>query len=50
MIGVTKPKGTNGVTDEDDVAFAPITAVQDTLTGYGAVNSITVQAQVAGRR
>jgi putative ABC transport system permease protein len=45
VIGVTKPKGTNGLTDEDDVAFAPITAVQDTLTGYGAVNSITVQAK-----
>ena len=45
VIGVTKPKGTNGLTDEDDVGFAPITAVQDTLTGYGAVNSITVQAK-----
>ena len=45
VIGVTAPKGTNGVTDEDDVAFAPITAVQDTLTGYGSVNSITVQAR-----
>jgi putative ABC transport system permease protein len=48
VIGVTKPKGTNGLTDEDDVAFAPITAVQDTLTGYGAVNSITVQAKSQG--
>ncbi len=45
VIGVTTPKGTNGVTDEDDIAFAPITAVQDTLTGYGSVNSITVQAR-----
>jgi putative ABC transport system permease protein len=45
VIGVTSPKGTNGVTDEDDVAFAPITAVQDTLSGYGSVNSITVQAK-----
>ena len=45
VIGVTKPKGTNGLVDEDDVVFAPITAVQDTLTGYGAVNSITVQAK-----
>jgi len=45
VIGVTKPKGTNGLTDEDNVAFAPITAVQDTLTGYGSVNSITVQAK-----
>jgi putative ABC transport system permease protein len=45
VIGVTKPKGTNGITDEDDIALAPITAVQDTLTGYGPVNSITVQAK-----
>ena len=45
VIGVTAPKGTNGVTDEDDIAFAPITAVQDTLSGYGSVNSITVQAK-----
>jgi len=45
VIGVTTPKGTNGITDEDDIAFAPITAVQDTLTGYGSVSSITVQAK-----
>jgi putative ABC transport system permease protein len=45
VIGVTAPKGTNGVTDEDDIAFAPITAVQDTITGYGSVDSITVQAR-----
>jgi putative ABC transport system permease protein len=45
VVGVTTPKGTNGVTNEDDVAFAPITAVQDTLTGYGSINSITVQAK-----
>jgi putative ABC transport system permease protein len=45
VVGVTKPKGTNGLVDEDDIAFAPITTVQDTLTGYGSVNSITVQAR-----
>jgi len=45
VVGVTTPKGTNGVTNEDDIAFAPITAVQDTLTGYGSINSITVQAK-----
>jgi putative ABC transport system permease protein len=45
VIGVTTPKGTNGVTDEDDVGFAPMTAVQDTLTGYGSINSITVEAR-----
>ena len=45
VIGVTQPKGTNGLVDEDDIAFAPVTTVQDTLTGYGSVNSITVQAR-----
>ena len=45
VIGVTTPKGTNGVTDEDDIAFAPITSVQDTISGYGSVSSITVEAK-----
>ena len=26
VVGVTAPKGTNGLVDEDDIAFAPITA------------------------
>ncbi|MGD0980408.1 MAG: ABC transporter permease [Solirubrobacteraceae bacterium] len=45
VVGVTVPKGTNGLVDEDDVAFAPITTVQDELTGYGSVDSITVRAK-----
>ncbi len=45
VIGVTNPKGSNGTTDQDDVVFAPLTAVQDTLTGYGSISSITVQAK-----
>ena len=45
VIGVTSPKGTNGLIDEDDIAFAPVTTVQDTLTGYGSINSITVQSR-----
>jgi putative ABC transport system permease protein len=44
VVGVTNSKGSNGTTDQDDVALAPLTAVQDTLTGYGSVDSITVQA------
>jgi putative ABC transport system permease protein len=44
VVGVTASKGTNGTIDEDDVAMAPITAVQDAVTGYGSINSITVQA------
>jgi putative ABC transport system permease protein len=45
VIGVTAPKGSNGVTDQDDVAIAPLTAVQDALTGYGNINQIIVQAR-----
>ncbi len=47
VIGVTASKGSNGVQDQDDVALAPITAVQDTLTGYGGFSSITIQAASA---
>jgi putative ABC transport system permease protein len=49
IIGVTAPKGSNGTTDEDDVAIAPLTAVQDTLTGYGSINQIVVQAKSRGQ-
>jgi putative ABC transport system permease protein len=45
IIGVTASKGSNGTTNEDDAAFAPLTAVQDTLTGYGSVSQIVVQAK-----
>ena len=36
VVGVTAAKGSNGVQDQDDVALAPLTAVQDALTGYAA--------------
>jgi putative ABC transport system permease protein len=49
VIGVTNSKGSSGSTDEDDVAIAPLTAVQDTLTGYGSIDSITVQAKSRDR-
>jgi putative ABC transport system permease protein len=45
VVGVTASKGASGATNQDDVAIAPLTAVQDTLTGYGSINSITVQAK-----
>ena len=44
VIGVTDTKGASGIQDQDDVVIAPLTAVQDTLTGYGDVDSIVVQA------
>jgi putative ABC transport system permease protein len=45
VIGVTAAKGSNGSTNEDDFVAAPLTAVQDTLTGYVPIDSITVQAK-----
>jgi putative ABC transport system permease protein len=44
VVGVLASKGSNGATNEDDVVMAPITTVQDSLTGVGPINSITVQA------
>ena len=32
VVGVTEPKGSNGIQDQDDVVLAPLTAVQDALT------------------
>jgi len=45
IIGVTASKGSNGTSNQDDVAIAPLTAVQDTLTGYGNISQIIVQAK-----
>jgi putative ABC transport system permease protein len=45
VIGVTATKGSNGLQDQDDIVIAPLTAVQDVLTGYGNLGSITVQAK-----
>jgi len=45
VVGVLAKKGTNGATNEDDVVMAPITTVQDSLSGVGPINSITVQAK-----
>jgi putative ABC transport system permease protein len=45
VVGVLAKKGTNGATNEDDIVMAPITTVQDSLTGTGPINSITVQAK-----
>jgi putative ABC transport system permease protein len=45
VIGVTAAKGSNGTSNQDDAAYAPLTAVQDTLTGYGSISQIVVQAK-----
>jgi putative ABC transport system permease protein len=44
VAGLTVAKGTNGVQDQDDVVIAPLTAVQDTVSGYGSLSNITIQA------
>jgi putative ABC transport system permease protein len=47
VIGETKAKGSNGIQDQDDVVIAPLTSVQDTISGYGAISNITVQGRSA---
>src|SRR5262249_34844539 len=44
VVGVLAGKGSNGVQDQDDVAVAPLSAVQDTLSGGNTVSQIVVQA------
>jgi putative ABC transport system permease protein len=44
VVGVLAAKGSNGATNQDDVVMAPISTVQDSLTGYGPISSITVEA------
>ena len=47
VVGVLQTKGTTGLQNADDVAIAPLTAVQNSLTGYGNLNQIVVQATTA---
>jgi putative ABC transport system permease protein len=44
VVGVTRSKGSSGTASQDDGVFAPITAVEDTLAGYGELSSIAVEA------
>ncbi len=44
VVGLLNAKGSNGFQDQDDVVIAPLTTVQDTLTGFGSINQIAVQA------
>ncbi|MFE3175606.1 ABC transporter permease [Amycolatopsis sp. NPDC059090] len=44
VIGVLQTKGSTGLQNADDVAIAPISAVQNSLAGYGSLNQIAVQA------
>ena len=44
VVGILTEKGSTGPQDSDDRVIAPATAVQDTLSGYGALSSISVKA------
>ncbi len=45
VVGVLGDKGSGaGFNDPNDVAIAPVTAVRASLTGYGALNQILVEA------
>jgi putative ABC transport system permease protein len=47
VVGLLTAKGSSGPQDQDDRVLAPMTAVQDTLTGYGPLSSISVKAAAA---
>ena len=47
VVGLLTSKGSTGPQDQDDRVIAPLTAVQDTLTGYGNLSSISVKAASA---
>ncbi|WP_406311649.1 ABC transporter permease [Streptosporangium sp. NBC_01639] len=44
VVGVLKEVGSSGMQDADDVAIVPLPAVQQSLTGFGSLSSIIVQA------
>jgi putative ABC transport system permease protein len=44
VAGILTAKGSTGPQDQDDRVIAPLTAVQDTLSGYGALSTISVKA------
>jgi putative ABC transport system permease protein len=47
VVGVLADKGSTGFQDASDVAIAPLSTLQQTLTGYGALFEILVQATSA---
>ncbi|GIJ49096.1 peptide ABC transporter permease [Virgisporangium aliadipatigenens] len=44
VVGVLAEKGGSGFSDPNDIAIAPVTAVQESLTGYGPLNQLLIQA------
>jgi putative ABC transport system permease protein len=47
VVGVLASKGSTGLASADNTAIAPLTTVQDALTGFGTLNDIVVQAKSA---
>ena len=47
VVGILTEKGSTGPMDQDDRVIAPLTAVQDVLSGYGDLSSISVKATSA---
>ena len=45
VVGVLAPKSTTGFQDANDMVVAPLRAVREVLTGYGALSSILVEAK-----
>jgi putative ABC transport system permease protein len=43
--GVLASKGSTGLNDADDFAVAPLTTMQNSLTGFGSLNQIVVEAK-----
>jgi putative ABC transport system permease protein len=45
VIGILKPKGTNGTLDQDDIVLAPLPTVRDLISGNGTtISQLVVQA------
>jgi len=47
VVGVMKTKGTTGFQDADSIVIAPITFIQRSVSGYGSITSIQVEAKSA---
>src|SRR6185312_6023806 len=44
VVGILSQQSAVGFNDPNSVVIAPISRVQDSFTGYGAVSSLTVEA------
>ena len=49
VVGVLASKGSSGLGSADNTAIAPLTTVQDQLTGFGTLNNIVVLAKSPGQ-